>query len=480
MYNRIWNFRLFRNSTAGSKKLFQQQKINVVGSHFGFNSRGDLKYDKAIHPYKDLKLVDDLSTHRLSVTKLLTKSWCELRFAYDTYSRMGIYKDEHVKIGEQVHKSLEDELLEPMVTPDMIPGMEDMIRVDDMHKLANDWLDATNRLLNMFEIGEAREVLCHGYLDKTTDTFIVNTPVIPQDHLLVSGIIDHLTLKPNPIMLDPAESLGDTIDYLTKNLTRLQKTHSIEVSDVKTRSRRSVPSQPTVVTAAKTQVMYYRHFLELLGRDPTETYEMLLANAKARGIDTDTPLSTGNVMLMILQSNNIIDDFIKLHDGDLFGFEKFDVDRSLENSTMELGSVERGFLEFLENGQEKVLQVFEGPFATPVTLKYFAMRLAQAYHIIGSMLSDRLQIEYYHSNENFANITFEYDEAEFIERCKDASRFWFGKRGIEPIDPTLYNYEKYCRLCDFKDHCSWIKDGIAETQKLGSELTEIINTNHQL
>ncbi|KAL3235358.1 Exonuclease V, mitochondrial [Nakaseomyces bracarensis] len=491
---KLWNFKLFRISKSLDTKISHgHRKVDAAGRFFGFTKHGDLMYEKpGMVPFEDLKISKNLKTYRLSVTKLLTKSWCELKFAYDAYSKLPVFRDKRIRKGEQVHKFLEEQTLEPAMTLDMIPGIEEALNVksDELHKLATNWFDSTNRMLGIFHRGEAREVICHGYVNHENGSLFDpkfnptddQLPKLLNNHVLVSGIVDHLSLykisDDATVEFDSNKNMGETIKYITRNMKKLRRSLTIDVGDVKTRSSKSVPSQQTIIKASKTQVMYYRYFLEILGRDPAITYQLLLANARARGLDPDRPLNIGNVMWMAIQSSNIIDDFIKLHNGELFGFEKFDSEKFLGNTSMELGSLEYEYLGNIEANQEKASTLFNGPFVKPVTLKYFAMRLAQTYYIIGNLLSDQLNIEYYHDNENFKTLGFSYDEKVLLERCKDASGFWFGKRPIEPINPTISNYDKYCRLCDYKDHCSWAKKTVEANSNLGKELGDIINRTH--
>lgn len=494
---RLWRLKIFRNQQpilrakpphASRKTQYLFQKIDNVKSQFGTDGKGDLLWQRdGMNPYHDLYDPGDLKTHRLSVTKLLTKSWCELRFAYDLYSRLPLFREAHLAAGERTHQKLENSEHTPVIRPQDIPQFSETVEIveDDLHVLAASWAETITRLIHLFSSGDAREILCHGYLNKETNQLYdpMETEVWdPSQHILISGIIDHLTLTSkngNLPLNNHHRSIDDSIAKLKNTRNEFAKNGlTIQISDVKTRTRKFIPPQESVQNATKLQLMYYRHFLLSLGTDSDNTYEMLLYNARIRGVDVDQPLNPANCLLIMIQMDGFVGDFVKLQNGDGFQFPKFD-NAPISHSFTLADAKHHQFLQNI-NSHELAGQLLNGTFAKPITLRYFAMRLAQMYSMLTPLISEKLKVEYYHNNECFQEVEFVNDKKSLGESCRSASSFWFGKRAIEPVEATTFNYNQYCKHCDYRDHCAWIKDSLAKSTKLGDELTQIARRIHNI
>ncbi|GAV50154.1 hypothetical protein ZYGR_0U00100 [Zygosaccharomyces rouxii] len=432
---------------------------------------------------------EETIANRLSVTKLLTKSWCELRHAYDVYAKIPMFEGKPIIKGKEEHQRLEDEthsLAEEQRAFEK--DFEVVIPDDDFHKLAESWFASLVKMVNLFTDGEAREVLCHGYLNKKKAR-LVEGPIIgdDDDDVLVSGIIDHLILKlrdvpvsnnvlplrlENAIVSKNCEDIAVVFDQLERAGPNLQNKFEIMVSDVKTRFMRKIPSQPSVLKASKLQVMYYRYFMEVLGQNPQETYNKLLINAQRRGFDVNRFIDPAKVLSMMATDDMIRMDMYRLKNGDAIGFEPFD-DSELnvsESATYDMSD----YHDIITDARviQKYSDFFE-PWAKPVTLKYFAARLAQMYHHLRPLLSNKLMIEYYYNGDNFHNIIFEFDPKLLRESSSDSAKFWFGQRDIEPISRNLKNFLTFCKYCDYESVCSWKRGGNDMCKELGTDLAKI-------
>ncbi|QLL34748.1 hypothetical protein HG536_0H01230 [Torulaspora globosa] len=421
---------------------------------------------------------------RLSVTKLLTKRWCELRESYDIYAKAPIYEHPQVIEGLETHQKLEDETHRiPEDWHEFMEHFEVAIPTDEYHELVGSWYESIGKLVNLFTVGEAREVLCHGFLDPNSCQ-MVEGPVVSEEEVLVSGVIDHLVLtrrarfhgKPlgliGCIESRPNLYIADVLNQIEGQKELLKQKYGIVLSDIKTRSIRKIPTQNSVVKSTKLQVMYYRSFLETLGSSPSGTYQRLLLNAQRRKMDIDRPIEPSKLISMMAATDLIISDMRCLRDGENIGFETYDGYFSGRDQGDAYDVTH--FYDLITD--VSVIQKFEEFFtlwSRPPTLRYFAARLAQMYHEVAPLLSDTLLIEYYCQGENFHNIVFDYDPELMKSECFNSASFWFGKRDIEPIKPTLKNVMTYCKHCDYEEVCLWRKQITDKCRQLGSDLEKI-------
>ncbi|CUS24441.1 LAQU0S16e01772g1_1 [Lachancea quebecensis] len=489
---------LLNQSVTKAKRSYLETKLPKVQKLFKSSSDpAYLAYDfppGLSNPYVDAHarpVIDPVTgdtkyrgTPRLSVTKLLTKRWCELRETYDIYSRIPIFEHNQVKQGRREHQRLEEEVHAPLVNiEEFEANFEVDIPDDPFHSLVEDWYLSIVRLVTLFQKGHAREILCHGYLGSQTGNFVRGT-ARDDDDVLVSGIIDHLILKQRnvekPIPSSLNQTLSESIDVdlaqllnsLPYLVERARKDFEIVVSDVKTRSTKTIPRQQTVVEASKMQVMYYRFLLEDLGKDAATTYQNLLINAQRRGFNVDQPINPAKIINLLEIDPMIRSDMERLQKGEPLGFKPFDNEAQLYTShpTYNLEELDEKITDL------RTRQKYEALFtkwSTPVTLRYFAARLALMYANLGPLLSQNLMIEYYCDNFNFHNVLFTFDAKELERQSYDSARFWFGKRAIEPIKPNMKNLQTYCKYCDYESVCLWRKEGRQTCKSLGQELVRL-------
>ncbi|GAV55059.1 hypothetical protein ZYGR_0AS03820 [Zygosaccharomyces rouxii] len=474
------------------RQAYLNEKLPAVKLLFGENSQypGFINHSLPSTmpiPFEAVQGSDEeVVANRLSVTKLLTKSWCELRHAYDIYARIPMFEGKPITKGKEEHQRLEDEthsLAEEQRAFEK--DFEVVIPDDDFHKLADSWFASLVKMVNLFTDGEAREVLCHGYLNREKSN-LVEGPITGDENVLVSGIIDHLILKlrdvpvsnnvlplrlENTIVSKNSEDIALVFDQLKRAGPSLKNKFEVMVSDVKTRFMRKIPSQQSVLQGSKLQVMYYRYFMEVLGQNPHETYEKLLTNAQRRGFDVNRFIDPAKLLSMMAADDMIRMDMYRLKNGEPIGFEPFD-DSELDVSETAIYDMS-GYHDMITDARviHKYSDFFE-LWAKPVTLKYLAARLAQMYHHLAPLLSDKLMIEYYYNGDNFHNIIFEFDFEMLKEQSSDSAKFWFGKRDIEPIDRNLKNFVTFCKYCDYESVCSWKRGGTDMCKELGADLAK--------
>lgn len=438
---------------------------------------------------------------RLSVTSLLTKSWCEIKFAYDIYSQIPRFTTSELSLGLKQHSNLE------LTTH---PPNKDLLRFEHEwdvreEKLVDQWIQTIYRLVSLFVYGEAREIPCFAYIDSKDDKFSFIDDLQSSEwkeyfekvnsinfedyydkneksrYTLLSGIIDHLKLKPTTDNQKESHSLYSFSDIQNphydvqllfndiKHMISMKK-WSIQMSDVKTRQTFSIPKQTSVLDSSKIQVMYYNKFLSMMSKDLSTTYQGLLLNAFERGYNIDEPIHPLKIFSLIIQNPFLLSDMRKLKQGKKIGFPQFDNYIKQNYTTkIDLSMYKDKFNSSLSNELNSICSVWE----FPLTLRYLAVRLSQLYYFVSEIISKNLLIEYYCRGVNFENLFFEYDESVFMIYHINALNFWFGKRDIETFQPNFYNFATFCKKCDYHDVCSWKKRGEDLCRELGNAFVSL-------
>ncbi|RLV90103.1 Exonuclease V mitochondrial [Spathaspora sp. JA1] len=451
---------------------------------------------------------------RLSVTKMLTLSWCELKQYYEIFSgspyveptpSMSLGTKVHSQLERDIHPHIETTNIEDLLLQNFkeilkITQDEEQVRVNTLkqlvygHKEVNEmgkaWADEIiSRLFTLNTTGEAREVLVHGYLDFENERFITDIDQLPQsdehNKVLVSGVVDSLKLaeKPTTTWEDKSSTI-DLNEFLES--TNNQET-SLILSDIKTRTFNSVPYQDSILDSAKLQTFYYKHMFEVLTHDVGFSYNSLLTNAQKKGIDIDKPLSAIAV-LNILRTNYrlFFQDFMKLSQGEPIGFPEFD-NITPSDIPYEFGKVfqlsdefswdhpnHTKFLERLnqidpEVNYSEILLPLLTTWKTPPTIRYFAARASQFYGLFKSNSMPQTSVEYVNnsSGETINTMSYNYNHEELAESIHQSCSFWQGNRNPIPTE-----YVSRCKYCVFKDKCVVPNGGITSHEKSRMELVE--------
>ncbi|AMD20784.1 HDR042Wp [Eremothecium sinecaudum] len=469
------------------RKKNQKAKVLAVRSSFQLKGSALLPYSrpagvKAPYWYINRKSKKpNAANKRLSVSKLLTKSWCELRKAYEIYSEIPIFTTFRMRKGTEIHKKLEDGL--HVVPTEVVEFNENFITVipqDELHKFSDQWLGCIHRLLTLFYKGECREVLCHRYMSPKNGELVEVSDITDSD-VLVSGIVDNLKLLKRyagdaicplheTLIADCNSDIRRIADSLPRIVEEKKNNMEVVVADTKSKARRTTKYLPSVVFSQKLQVMFYINFLKEMGKDKYSTYYMLLKNAEIRGLDIDEPIHISKVIHMMMSEPTILFDLRRLRDGEPIGFEPFDnfcannkhsSAYSYKDSIFENDSTTTAYKEFLTT------------WKTPVTLRYLASRMAQLYACLGPLISGKAILDYHYNDGTSSIATFDYDPEILKRESKNSGSFWFGLRDFEPPNPTVENLERICGVCDYVSSCQWRKGSIERRQTLGEELQKI-------
>ncbi|CAL9731254.1 exonuclease V, mitochondrial [Monosporozyma unispora] len=429
---------------------------------------------------------------RLSVTSLLTKSWCELRSAYDIYSQMPRFTTVQLLSGTKEHSKLE--VKSHPINLKLKEVNHDLSVPKD--RIIDQWSQTILRLVSMFQIGEAREIPCFAFVDIVKENFPIMDNLSVEDwqvilnktnstesndptsqYVMISGIIDHLKLNETssgfPLSSDVNSKnfeldINDLLQTINDSIE--QNNWEIQVADIKTRQTFKPPTQTSVVKTSKLQVMYYNKLLSVLGQDPNVTYETLILNAYKRGYNVDEPLNPLKVFSLMTETPFLICDMKRLQNGEPIGFSLFD---KFNENNSKIPTDLSSYIDQIKGvGMDHLLE-FCRSWETPVTMRYLAVRMSQLYHLIGKILSKNLIIEYYCRGANFHNIYFQYNDEIFNAQHVDSLKFWFGKRDIEPFEPTIYNFTTFCKNCDYRDVCSWKRKGEDICKEMGKSFHQL-------
>lgn len=477
-----------------------------------------LKSPIDLNPYEfHSRFNEDISyiTHpRLSVTKLLTDRWCDLREYYTIYASSPRYKSSpQLQLGLDLHQKLELELHHFIDTEILSLKLEDIIIKKDLSSssLINGYIKESEsasdisekiiiRLFKLVTTSECREVLTHGFLDTECLQLVYESSSISEKNILISGIIDSLTLK-NAENKDEYSLFEDIQNYMKFNykiindiylvdlfsflpdvreiLFDYRDNYKVQVTDVKTRSFNKIPSQESVLNSSKIQTFYYLKFLKLLSQgDAYFGYTSLMRNLEIKGCDLDAPINIKTLIILLRKHLDLfLLDFLKLARGEPIGFEPYD-DYAKNNYINYEYNVEL----LLDNEDLKFLSEEEYNFELikellctwkfPLTLRYFIARASQFYRLLNVFESDTTTIEY-HNNKTgycFQEIEYQYNDEELKNHIRTSGQFWIGLR-----EPNFTDDLSKCKYCEFESKCT-IPNLSPNNRDIGVKLKEFLRS----
>ncbi|CAI5756015.1 unnamed protein product [Candida verbasci] len=447
---------------------------------------------------------------RLSVTKLLVSSWCELREYYKIYAGSPIFeKSESMILGSEYHVKLEEETHEKIEISVNLTGMvlnniNEIRKIDGLERetISNEdelgklWCDQIiYRLFSLITQSEAREILVHGYLNLNRNEIIENkNEVSSNDSVLISGIIDYLSIRNlenwndrhlfNVIeeFLNQEEYINDVLIFdlprffigIRDLISKYGNDYSLSISDIKTRKFPNIPKQKSVIDSAKLQTFYYNYFLKLLSSTSEFSYNSLIENAMRRGLDVDKPLGIYTTFEILINFYPLfLKDFKKMSNGEPIGFKQFDERESSENGKFDFGKFNFGkYFNYSENyangiidhssflnelsqadsmiNFEKILLPLLKNWSTPITLRYLAARSSQFFEVLKQFKTPYTYVEYHYlrTGQTIETKMFDYDINELKDEVISASKFFNGSR--KPIATTD---KSKCKFCEFKSRC---------------------------
>lgn len=447
-----------------------------------------------------------ISSPRLSVTSLLTRNWCELQIFYNIYSgspriepskRMQEGTSYHLKLELATHPvrdiALISELVDVMVSLGERLISEEVVIGGMLEAMvAVEWVEhIMGRLFVLATTSQARELRLCSFIDFETSQFIRNKADLSDGKgVLVSGIIDFVLLLHEDTDLfasffkeiqqhleesyvkkneDYIVNFSDFITEFKSLSAKYSKktTGRLRITDVKTRSLNLLPQQDSVVQGAKVQGMYYKKLFDLMCQDKELCYELLLRYAAVKNVDVDEPIGIKYVLLMLIRYRGLLEqDFASLCRGLPIGCEQFDKEKSepLAGYSLDILFLEdnKGMLdefllsEAIEESQRTQLSDishldwFEETWKKPLTLRYFAARIAELFSVFEPFTSDDIAVEYHHSTTEriIGTKEYRYKEEELQESVEHAVKFWNGS-----VAPTPTKDLSRCKYCDYQTWC---------------------------
>ncbi|ODV85893.1 hypothetical protein CANARDRAFT_179029, partial [[Candida] arabinofermentans NRRL YB-2248] len=432
-------------------------------------------------PLQQLTDLNDSKTSqqaRLSVTKIIPGNWCELQRFFRLYNNLTEEEENRFMIrGKVEHAKYE------LITHASVSLLTELVALlkkqskssHNSRVLAAVWSRSILRLTELFEFGEAREILVHGVYNMSTEQLLNPANVANEELetytknssnlLVISGVIDHLVLESGKF-----EGVFDQYQQeLEQSITNKQDLSEIiknpllymSVRDLKTRSGRSLP-HPFTQNTSKIQIGMYRKFLEDLSISPEKTYRMMLINSVQRNVDIDEPLSPELVIYLMLNNKYLINDFKRLKNGDPIGFQPFDNDiNSPRDGSMkysiapicEVSGIDAP--ELIELVKTEIpAELHSGTlWKTAPTYRYLAARLAQLYGLTNDFLSPSLSVEYSAKDTIFNQVNYRYNKSEIESTIEKGMDLWNGRR--LPLRPQ---YKTICKSCEFSKQCGWYLD----------------------
>lgn len=446
---------------------------------------------------------------RLLVLKMITTSWCELQRFYDVYAglppiKANLYlqrgKDYHKKLEDEAHKPVDEKPLQVTVNQllNMLPEEERelMVSPKEYSHLAINWMTHTvGRILDLSKIGVAREVVMHGFLDLANGK-ILRAGDETLASVLVNGIADIVLLKRlgterdvedednsqtdaenvqilASFPLDSHSSLPvsdwGVVDLDAEFLQAkikfddLLKDYGVEIRDIKTRTGRNIPRQQLVVLGAKVQCMYYAQFLDELTKSDKGALQSILSNCERRNVLVDQALGLATAIeLLVIHFPLMIRDCVELATEGKFTcfyasadsenkYEPFDFSRFISQTDFtEL--VAQTYPDHPEYTDYDISALFQ-PWKSPLTMRYFAVRAAQAFHLLEKLVPISVGIEYHQPSKDaiIARKLYKFDKNILEEEAHSAASFWGGTRA-----PQETQDKGMCNSCEYRHRCTAI------------------------
>lgn len=438
-----------------------------------------------------------ININRLSVTKLLTESWCELREYYNIYSgSLREEKTESLILGSKYHETLELEDFEVINIHEFEKILEQVFGkdevVDNESELFVNWFE--NIIFKLFHLilkSDTREVLVHNFLDLNRGQFNPKE----DDAVLISGIIDHIKFEPfvaeNYSMFEEIQAYTDFNEFLNLNelfitaasiINSYKDQYKLNFIDVKTRQYNKIPNQESVIKSAYLQISYYKYFFDVMSNDIDNCYNMLCKNATTRHCDLDKPINPKTLFSLLRKYPQLLlTDFKTLAVGDSIEFSQFDNYESKYDAYDFTSVFTPDHMKTLKEIDDFNYESILNPhiltkWSKPVTLRYLISRSSQffnlfrPFNLFNSPKSNTVSIEYHNlkTNYNFKTINYKYDPMALQYSIDSATKFW---NGLKP--PNINRDLSKCKYCDFNSKCQIPNKDL---KSLGAKLTGFLSS----
>ena len=351
----------------------------------------------------------------LSVTDLVSPSWCELQYWYTLTKHGRKRRTPAMRQGSEIHKTLEDEVHTTVAV--------DIITKEDAWGLRI-W-NTIQGLRTLQETGRTRELEIWGLIDGQVVNGVVDELSIvcpdPALQLEADTMANKASARAMPtdqtVLEDFLKSAGGRTIADSARQTRQSRASSskkVYITDVKTRGNKTLPRgasfRPTVL-----QLMLYRHLLYHLATNKVDC----LALFDRYQLDPSANFTDS----FIAQIGNLnTDAFSSPTTSPLSSQDSLQLLTS-HNSLLELWSLMiQTFLHTFPAGAASIGDVLQAEYRSPADGE-----------VIGAK-------------------TLLYDSAMLQTYLADEIRWWRGER--EAVGVSVEEAYK-CRSCEFADGCDW-------------------------
>ncbi|KAL8823453.1 MAG: hypothetical protein Q9191_005845 [Dirinaria sp. TL-2023a] len=362
----------------------------------------------------------------LSVTDLVSPSWCELQYWYTLTKHGKKRRTPAMKQGSAVHKTLEDQVHRTVEVE--IKKSEDAwgLRI---------W-NIIQGLRTLRETGMTRELELWGIVDGQ----VVNGVIDELSYMCPDRELEEASEKPKQDA--PSEDQATIDDFLRGNggqsmergfLKRLsarqKKTPRIYLIDVKTRGVKSVPKgasfRPTMM-----QLMLYHRLLSNLATNKVDSSVLFARYA----LDPNAAFSDS----FVAQIGNLNEIYYDAS-SDLSPLDPEEPPPSTQDSMSIL----------LEHNS--LAQLWQ------LMIQDFEKTMPDGVNSVGKVLKAEYRGQA--DGELMGTKTFLYDERILQDYLEDEMRWWKGERDARGVDIS----EAYkCGYCEFAEECTWRKNKIEE------------------
>lgn len=437
---------------------------------------------------------------RLSVTKLLTGAWCELEMFYRVYAGLPQkVMTASLAGGTEYHDKLE---VEEHERADMSSAKDQLAEIAEGHSpeetayLARNvdmahWARSVTehslkRAMTLAQKGHAREVSVHNFIDMETCKLVEQAEDLHKG-VLVRGIADIVQFQRKDglesvelaermkldsegteidkvVLYAPLWDLSRAIPEAKEEIQKYRGEYYLQVRDVKTRGRRTLPAAKLQLKAAKDQCLYYTLFLLGFTKNPGWTYALHEEYARRPNLDVDASIGEAHAAVLLLENFQALAiDFVRLATGQPIGYDYHDTIMKEKYSDTESNyNLSRFILQdVFEDLLEKVYgdtlalksidtSVLFRPWKYPLTARYFIGRVAPVYDIFEGFEASTVAVDYHHRDLGtiIGSKVYPYSVKMVDDVMREAVNFWTGRR-----QPREADVKFKCNNCEFNSRC---------------------------
>lgn len=381
----------------------------------------------------------------LSVTDLVSPSWCELQYFYTLTKHGHKRRTPAMKQGTQVHQALEEEIhvIVPVDTPtkedgwglriwNVVQGLKTLQQTGRTRELEV-WGTVGGEIVNGI-IDEISYECPDPSLEDRVDTH-VKQPEVPEGQVRITDFLTSAAQQEGGRSL--AAALGSAA------AAGPAKERRIYITDIKTRQSRSLPS-PNAIKPTILQLHLYHHMLENMAQG-----NMALNKLSERyKFEVDQTFSDS----FIAQVGSL-NQVLGTPASSAASTDSMDV--LLQHNTV--ASLWSYMLDLFQ--EAFVLPVNDTPTPTPQTLSELKSDIPQPTRLSPILTVEYLSVWYQHRpgeatrTHSLGTKSFVFNAQYLKSYLKDSLTWWHGERDAKGVE--LQEAWK-CRLCDFRDDCEWI------------------------